>query len=94
MSAMDMFDQGQVGTALEIATVLLVPALKSMSELQCPGDDAVMERVREDWCNCLTHPSLSGSEFIHDTLRPYGPWVLAPPHFDGLGSIFSSAFAR
>ena len=62
VGAMEMFDQGQVGAALETATVLLVPALKSMAELPCPGDEEVMERVREDWCNCLTHPSLSDSE--------------------------------
>lgn len=59
ISAMEMFDQGHVRAALETATVLLVPALKSMSELPCPGDEQVIERVREDWCNCLTHPSLS-----------------------------------
>lgn len=56
---MEMFDQGHVRAALETATVLLVPAFKSMSELPCPGDEQVIERVREDWCNCLTHPSLS-----------------------------------
>lgn len=59
IGAMEMFDQGHVRTALETATVLLVPAFKSISELPCPGDEQVIERVREDWCNCLTHPSLS-----------------------------------
>ena len=62
LGAITLFDRGQVQAALETATTLLVPALKSMSDLRCPGDDAVMERVREEWCNCLTHPSLSGSE--------------------------------
>lgn len=63
IGAMDMFDQGHVRTALETATVLLVPAFKSISELPCPGDEQVIERVREDWCNCLTHPSLSDGEY-------------------------------
>ena len=62
MGAIQLFDQGQVGAALEMATVLLVPALKSLAELPCPGDEEVVERVREDWCNCLTHPSLSDGE--------------------------------
>jgi hypothetical protein len=60
--AIGLFDQGNVRAALEMATNFLVPTLKSMSELRCPGDDGVMERVREEWCNCLTHPSLSSSE--------------------------------
>lgn len=66
--AIAMFDRGQVRAALETATILLVPTLKSMSELPYSMDNEVMERVREDWCNCLTHPSLSSGE-LHSITR-------------------------
>ena len=68
--AIGLFDQGDVRAALETATNFLVPTLKSMSELRCPGDDGVMERVREEWCNCLTQPSLSSSECDTNTHPP------------------------
>ena len=71
--AIDLFDRGQVGTALEMANILLVPTLKSMSELRCTEDEEVMERVREDWCNCLTHPSLSDGESAHWNMHSVEP---------------------
>ena len=61
-AAIAKFDEGQVREALEMATRFLVPSLKSMSETRCLEDDGVMAKVREDWCNCLTHPSLSSGE--------------------------------
>ena len=70
--AIGLFDQGNVRAALEMATDFLVPTLKSMAELRCPGDDGVMERVREEWCNCLTHPSLSSSESLLTPIQCIG----------------------
>ena len=69
--AFQLFEQGQVRAALEMADHLLVPALKAVAEYPCAGDDSVVEKVREEWCNCLMHPSLSESELtVHCIAYP------------------------
>ena len=48
--------------ALDMANHYLVPGLKAVAEYPCPGDDEVVEKIREEWCSCLMHPSLPESE--------------------------------
>ena len=54
-----LFKSGHVRDAFSLAGSLLVPALGAVAQVPCEGDEAVVERVREEWCNYLTHRSLS-----------------------------------
>lgn len=54
-----VFEGGQVHESLSVAHSLLVPALKEFSLRACEGDEEGLERVREQWCQCLMHPSLN-----------------------------------
>lgn len=58
-----IFEKGEVVSAMKIANTHLVPSLGAFAMSICPGDEDVLEKVREEWCQCLTHPGLT--EGIH-----------------------------
>ena len=45
--------------ALTQANTLLVPGLAALTVNHCEGDMEVVEAVREEWCQYLTHPGLT-----------------------------------
>ena len=62
MAAFRLFEEGEVSMALDMANHYLVPGLKAVGDYPCVGDDEVVEKIREEWCSCLMHPSLPEGE--------------------------------
>ena len=58
-TAYKLFEDSNVREALKQANTLLVPGLKVLSASPCDGDTEVLESVREEWCQYLTHPGLT-----------------------------------
>ena len=65
-----MFERGKVRDGIQLANTLVVPALAQLSrEMARAGggaggrDKEVLERVREEWCQCLGRPNLNEGEF-------------------------------
>ena len=56
-----MFEHGQVRDGIQVANTLVVPALAQLSREggAGEGDGEVLERVREEWCQCLGRPDLN-----------------------------------
>ena len=59
----DSFASGKVTQGLAIGNNLIVPALKELSLRPFIGDEQVIERVREDWCQCLGQNDLTEGVF-------------------------------
>ena len=59
----DCFASGKVTQGLAIGNNLIVPALKELSLRPFIGDEQVIERVREDWCQCLGQNDLTEGVF-------------------------------
>ena len=57
--AYKLFEENKVREALKQANSLLVPGLGVLASNPCEGDMEVLESVREEWCQYLTHPGLS-----------------------------------
>jgi hypothetical protein len=53
------FTSGEVGTSLKIGNDYIVPSLKAFSRSPFEGDESIVERVREEWCQCLDRSSLT-----------------------------------
>ncbi len=53
-----MFEQGDVSTGIQIANTLIVPALVQLTEENYLEREMVLEKVREEWCQCLNRPDL------------------------------------
>jgi hypothetical protein len=60
--AYGMFEQGKVRDGLQIANTLVVPALAQLSRESGREEEGVLERVREEWCQCLNRPDLNESK--------------------------------
>ena len=58
-AAYKLFENNDVREALKQANSLLVPGLGALAGNPCDGDTEVVEAVREEWCQYLTHPGLS-----------------------------------
>ena len=58
-----MFEKGEVKAGIHIANTLVVPALAQLSREGGHDEVTVLEKVREEWCQCLTRPGLNESEF-------------------------------
>ena len=58
-TAYNLFENSNVSEALKQANTLLVPGLRVLSANPCEGDMEVLEAVREEWCQYLTHPGLT-----------------------------------
>lgn len=58
-AAYKLFEENNVSEALKQANSLLVPGLGALAVNPCDGDTEVLEAVREEWCQYLTHPGLS-----------------------------------
>ena len=58
-AAYKLFENNNVREALKQANSLLVPGLGALAGNPCDGDTEVLEAVREEWCQYLTHPGLS-----------------------------------
>lgn len=59
-----MFERGEVRDGIQIANSLVVPALAQLSrESEAEGEE-VLEKVREEWCQCLNRPGLNEGVFI------------------------------
>ena len=65
-----MFESGSLQEGLQIACALVVPALSQIAGdvrggSGCLGEEGdgveveVVEKVREEWCQCLNRPQLS-----------------------------------
>ena len=62
-----MFERGDVRDGIQIANTLVVPALAQLSRESGgssggrSGGEAeeVLEKVREEWCQCLNRPGLN-----------------------------------
>lgn len=59
------FTAGEVSSSIIIGNEYIVPSFKAFGRIPLPGDDAIMERVREEWCLCLGQSSLT------EGTRPY-----------------------
>ena len=53
------FNAGEVSTSLFIGNEYIVPSLKAFTQHVFPGDDPILEKVREEWCQCLDQSSLT-----------------------------------
>ena len=53
------FNAGEVSTSLFIGNEYIVPSLKAFTQHTFPGDDPILEKVREEWCQCLDQSSLT-----------------------------------
>ena len=62
-TAYKLFENNNVREALKQANSLLVPGLAALAASPCEGDTVVLEAVREEWCQYLTHPGLSEGVF-------------------------------
>ena len=67
-----LFESGEVKQALSLADTLLIPTLKAFSVRKCEGDEEVLESVREEWCQCLMHPSLKKGKGV---IIPYTSYI-------------------
>lgn len=56
--AYKMFEMGRVRDGIQLANTLVVPALAQLSR-DGGGDREVLEKVREEWCQCLGRPDLN-----------------------------------
>ena len=63
-AAYRLFEENNVSEALKQANSLLVPGLGALAGNPCNGDTEVLEAVREEWCQYLTHPGLSEGKFL------------------------------
>ena len=63
-AAYRLFEENNVSEALKQANSLLVPGLGALAGNPCDGDTEVLEAVREEWCQYLTHPGLSDGKFL------------------------------
>ena len=65
-AAYQLFENNKVKEALTQANTLLVPGLAALTVNHCEGDMEVVEAVREEWCQYLTHPGLTeGNSLIY-----------------------------
>ena len=62
-SAYQLFENNQVKPALQQANSSLIPGLGALAANPHEGDMDVLEAVREEWCQYLTHPGLSEGMF-------------------------------
>ncbi|XP_011404322.2 PREDICTED: ubiquitin carboxyl-terminal hydrolase 28-like isoform X1 [Amphimedon queenslandica] len=53
------FTSGEVSSSIVIGNDYIVPGLKAFSLHPFPGDDSILEKVREEWCQCLDQSSLT-----------------------------------
>ena len=72
-AAYRLFEENNVSEALKQANSLLVPGLGALAGNPCDGDTEVLEAVREEWCQYLTHPGLSEGKSLTCifTILPY-----------------------
>lgn len=68
--AYKMFERGCVRDGIQLANTLVVPALAQLSREGGggEGDREVLEKVREEWCQCLGRPDLNEGTLIIMTL--------------------------
>ncbi len=59
----DFFQSKDVDKAVKIANELLIPCLSWFGCTIAPGDEGMLESVREKWCHCLNEPGLTSSEY-------------------------------
>ena len=59
-----MFEQGEIRSGLQVANTLVVPALAQLSRESGGGGEEVLEKVREEWCQCLNRPDLNEGEHM------------------------------
>ena len=59
-----MFEKGEVRDGIQIANTLVVPALAQLSRESGRHEEAVLEKVREEWCQCLNRPGLDESKCV------------------------------
>lgn len=62
--AYKMFERGEVRDGIQVANTLVVPALAQLSREgggggEGQGEELVLEKVREEWCQCLGRPDLN-----------------------------------
>ena len=57
------FTSGEVSSSIVIGNDYIVPGLKAFSLHPFTGDDSILEKVREEWCQCLDQSSLTESKF-------------------------------
>ena len=76
--AYTMFTNDSSQGGLDLACTLVVPALSQIAaggvEEAEEGDVVekevkVVEKVREEWCQCLNRPQLSESQFIYHSVN-------------------------
>ena len=53
------FNAGEVSTSLFIGNEYIVPSLKAFTQHPFLGDNPILEKVREEWCQCLDQSSLT-----------------------------------
>ena len=68
-TAYKLFEDNNVREALKEANSLLVPGLGALVANPCEGDMGVVEAVREEWCQYLTHPGLTEGEYYYYCMR-------------------------
>ncbi len=57
-----MFEKGEVRDGIQIANTLVVSALAQLSRESGREGEEVLEKVREEWCQCLNRPGLNEGE--------------------------------
>ena len=59
------FNAAEVSTSLFIGNEYIVPGLKAFTKHVFPGDDPILEKMREEWCRCLDQSSLTEGTTNH-----------------------------
>ena len=58
------FNTESVSAGLDIGNTFIVPAIKELTSQASVGDEVVVEKIREEWCNCLEQSSLTEGSYI------------------------------
>ena len=61
-----MFERGEIKDGIQIANTLVVPALAQLSRESRTEGEKVLEKVREEWCQCLNRPDLNEGKISRD----------------------------
>ncbi|XP_064407430.1 ubiquitin carboxyl-terminal hydrolase 28-like [Halichondria panicea] len=60
--AYNFFLSKNVQRALSVTNELLIPCMGLFGDAIAPGDEGILETIREKWCHCLNEPGLTSRE--------------------------------
>ncbi len=62
--AYNFFLSKNVQRALSVTNELLIPCMGLFGDAIAPGDEGILETIREKWCHCLNEPGLTSRELV------------------------------